>query len=128
MRRTLRWHSDALFSIIFTPDNQKFVSTSWDKTGVIWNLRTCKKLHRCAYCHNIFHVDKWGANGARVDDDKYGFVKWDMKEMAWRKVFTRLCIDLMALDASLLPHILRRIVHTAYEHPTRQLNYVGVMS
>lgn len=42
-------HKDAVREIIFL-DNNYFVSASWDKTVVLWNLRTCK--HETVLCRH----------------------------------------------------------------------------
>lgn len=41
---TLDGHSDDVSTVIFTSDNQHLISASWDKTLIIWSVRTGNQL------------------------------------------------------------------------------------
>jgi WD40 repeat protein len=43
---TLRGHGDEVTSVAFTPDGQRLVSGSFDKTASLWDLQTGKEIRR----------------------------------------------------------------------------------
>ena len=68
-RMTLRGHADRITSIAFSPDGKRLVTSSWDGTAKIWNLRTGREAatfgHRNYVTAATFSPDgEWLATGS----------------------------------------------------------------
>ena len=68
-RMTLKGHADRITSIAFSPDGKRLVTSSWDGTAKIWNLRTGREAatfgHRNYVTAATFSPDgEWLATGS----------------------------------------------------------------
>lgn len=42
---SLAGHTDFVLRVTFTPDNSRVISAGWDGTAIIWDRKTCRRLH-----------------------------------------------------------------------------------
>lgn len=59
-------HTNRLVTNVFTPDGQRLVSTSWDKTARVWDTRTGAELERLTQHTNIVRKAYISASGKLV--------------------------------------------------------------
>ena len=53
---TLRGHTDYIYAVAVTPDGEKAISTSWDKTCILWNLKTGQAIQVLKGHNEIIHA------------------------------------------------------------------------
>lgn len=54
--KTLTGHTDGVFDIVFSPDGQIMVSTSWNREGIFWDTNTWEPiLNEQVHFHVAFH-------------------------------------------------------------------------
>ncbi|NCP86288.1 hypothetical protein GW781_06205 [bacterium] len=78
-KATLQGHQMAVTSVDFSPDGKSLVSTSWDKTAIVWDLATYQpRLTLSGHTSQVFSAD-FSADGARIATGGYdGTVRiWD---------------------------------------------------
>lgn len=79
LKTTLQGHQMAVTSVDFSPDGKSLVSTSWDKTAIVWDLASYQpRLTLRGHSSQVFSAD-FSADGARLVTGGYdGTVRiWD---------------------------------------------------
>lgn len=79
LKATLQGHQMAVTSVDFSPDGKSLVSTSWDKSAIVWDLATNQpRLTLSGHSAQVFSAD-FSADGAKIVTGGYdGTVRiWD---------------------------------------------------
>ncbi|GAB4501723.1 MAG: PQQ-binding-like beta-propeller repeat protein [Anaerolineales bacterium] len=71
LKTTLQGHKMAVTSVDFSPDGKSLVSTSWDKTAIVWDLSTYQpRLTLVGHSAQVFSAD-FSADGKRIVTGSY---------------------------------------------------------
>ena len=65
LRATLNGHTDFVSSLAFSPDGEKLVSSSWDKSIILWDLHTHKRIKTGLHENDVTSVT-FSPDGQRI--------------------------------------------------------------
>jgi WD40 repeat protein/predicted Ser/Thr protein kinase len=66
LKRTLLGHAELVYGVSFSPDGQRILSGSADKTAKVWDLETGREIHTLTEHTDQVHSIAWSPDGKRV--------------------------------------------------------------